>query len=132
MNEWKRKVSFFLSFYNLFWLFFFLFLHFRFPRCHSFFYSIPIKKKSFIASSFIKPSCCLHHIFLIRYSFLLFSLCLVLFNFFSHSSLQTFLFHSFEILVRCDIVLFFVLPLLILRFPFLKVVIVFFNMQTFS
>ena len=44
------------------------------------------------------------------------SLCLVLLNFFSHSSLQTFLFHSFGILFRCDIVLFSVLPLLILRF----------------
>ena len=39
--------------------------------------------------------------------FLLFSRCLVLFNMFSHSSLQTFLFHSFGILFRYDIVLFF-------------------------
>ena len=54
---------------------------------------------SFIAS-FIKPYCCLHRVFLIRYSF--FSLYLVLFNFFSHSSLQTFLFLSFEILFQMN------------------------------
>ena len=48
--------------------------------------------------------------------FLRLSLCLVLFNSFCHLSLQTFLFHSFEISFRCDIVLFSVLPLLFLPF----------------
>ena len=70
---------------------------------------------------------CITFFLFVIFFFLLFSLCLVLFNAFSHSSLQTILFHSFEILFRYNIVLFSVLPLLILRFPFLKVVIGFFS-----
>ena len=42
MNE--RECLVFLSFFFLsFLIILLLFLHFRFPRCHSFFYSIPIK-----------------------------------------------------------------------------------------
>ena len=61
----------------------------------------PIQDFSFIKSSFSL----FIMFFLIRYSyhFLYYCLCLVLFNSFSHWSLQTFLFHSFEILFCCDI-----------------------------
>ena len=47
-------------------------------------------------------------------------LCPVLFNYFSHRSLQTFLFHSFEILFSCDNSSLFLFPLLILYSIVLK------------
>ena len=128
MNEREMILSSFsiFSFY-LFWLFFFLFLHFRFPRCHSFFFQSQSKfVLSLLLLLFNHLSLFITSFSFVILFFLLLSLCLVLFNSFSHLSLQTFLFHSFEISFRCDIVLFSVLPLLILRFPFLKVLISFF------
>ena len=111
---------FLLSFYS-FRITFLPPLHFRCysPSCHSIFYSIPFK-------IFIKSSFSLFIMF--SYSLLLsfffyHCLCPVLFNYFSHRSLQTFLFHSFEILFSCDISSLFLFPLLILCFLFLKVAI---------
>ena len=64
--------------------------------------------------------------FLFVLFFLLLSLCLVLFFQSLSFVFATFLFHSFEISFRSDIGLFSVSPILILRFPLLKVVISFF------
>ena len=72
------------------------------------------------SSSSMKPSCCLQHVSLIRYSCLSSFLSLSCHFLFSHSSLPTFLFHSFGILFRRDIVLLSVLPLLFCVFHFSK------------
>ena len=124
MNEREIKFSSFsiiFPFYLL-WLFFFLFLHFRFPRCHSFFCSIPIKICSFIVSSFIKSSFCFYHVFLIRSflsSFISLS-CLIQF-------FQSFVFANFSLLFIWYIVplwyrSLFCFTFTYSAFPFLKVV----------
>ena len=121
LNEWKRTV--------FFWLFFFLFLHFRFPRCHSFFYSIPIKKiLSLLLILLNHLSLFIAFFLFVIIFFLLFSLCLILFwiIFFSQSSLQTFLLFIWNIVLLWYRSLFrFTSFLLILRFPFLKVIVIY-------
>ena len=121
MKEKSYFLVFLSFFFYLFWLCFFLFLHFRFPRCHFFFCSIAIKICSFIASSFIKCFS-LHHVY--SYSlFFCFFFCLFVL---SYSILSVIcLWKLFSLSFIWNIVLFSDLPLLILRFPFLKVVISF-------
>ena len=111
MNKRERLFFLLLSVYlYLSWVFFFLFLHFD-VTVHSFLLFKmfnTIQDFSFIAPSFIKSSFSLFIMFFLF--IILIFLLLSLYCFIKWWSLQTFLFHSFEISFCCDIRSLFLFP----------------------